>query len=146
MQTKKQYLVSIGELPSGSENVRGRVSVAHEALCAAAAAKGIAIKGYAVSTSTATADKPAETTVKKVDATNVKVIAELPDYRYPEAEFVAIERRNGKRVERGMREICRHSMVSLVVCPCDNHQIVAHDARGDVPVTIERKRDSPSQN
>lgn len=142
MQTKKEYLVSIGELPPGSENMRGRVSVAHEAICAAAAAKGVNIKGYSVSTSTATADKPAETTVKKVDPTTVKTVAELPDYRYPENEYQVFEtntRSGGKKVMRSLRSICRHSSVSLVVCPCDSHQIVARDGSGWIPVTVERK-------
>ena len=62
---------------------------------------------------------------------------------WPEEEFSAIEIRNKKRVHRSMREACNHCRVSLVQCVCRAYnrtpQIVAHDGRGSVDVTIERR-------
>lgn len=66
-------------------------------------------------------------------------VAELAPYRYTEEEFVAIEIRKGKRVERSLREACRGCRVSLVVCYCPQPLIVAHDGSGSVHVTIERR-------
>jgi hypothetical protein len=129
----KEYLVSIGAL---DEIKRGRLSLAHIELCKEAAGKGIAIEGYSISTA-AVNDKPAIVTKEKV--TNEKVIAELAPYRYPENEFRAYELVDGKKEYRSLREACRQTRVSLVCCPCDNHEIVATDGTGSVQVFIERK-------
>jgi hypothetical protein len=129
----KEYLVSIGELETVG---RGRLSLAHIELCKKAAAAGVNIEGYSVSTAV---DKDAPVVVTKEKVTNEKVILELAPYRYPEDEYRAYELVDGKKKYRSLREICRHSMVSLVCCPCDAHRIVATDARGDVSVYIERK-------
>ena len=129
----KEYLVSIGEL---KEVGRGRLSLAHIEMCKAAAAKGVLIEGYSV---TQGKDSSTGPTVTKEKVTNEKVVLELVPYRYPEAEFQAYELVNGKKRMRSLREVCRHSRVSLVVCPCDNHRIVATDGTGDVSVYIERK-------
>lgn len=131
----KEYLVSIGVLEKGAENQRGRLSLANIELCKEAAAKGVSIEGYSVSTGP-TKDAPV---VTKEKVTNEKVIAELAPYRYPENEFQAYELVDGKKKARSLREVCRNSRVSLVVCPCDSHRIVATDARGDVAVYVERK-------
>jgi hypothetical protein len=129
----KEYLVSIGEL---KEVGRGRLSLAHIELCKKAAAGGVNIEGYSVSQAKDLSTGPV---VTKEKVTNEKVILELAPYRYPEDEFQAYELRDGKKKVRSLREICRHSMVSLVCCPCDAHQIVATDGTGDVSVYIERK-------
>lgn len=129
----KEYLVSIGAL---DEVKRGRLSLAHIELCKKAAAEGVVIEGYSV-TSAATAQN--EAVVEKVKVSSEKEVVEPAPLRFPEDEYVAVEMRDGKRVIRSLREACRHSRLSLVGCPCDSHEIVAHDGRGNVSVTIERK-------
>lgn len=129
----KEYLVSIGEL---KEVGRGRLSLAHIEMCKKAAAEGVKIEGYSVSTGPS---KEAAPVVTKEKVSTEKVIAELAPYRYPENEFQAYELRDGKKKIRSLREVCRHSMVSLVVCPCDSHQIVSTDGTRNVSVYIERK-------
>jgi len=131
----KEYLVSIGVLEKGKENQRGRLSLAHIEMCKEAAAKGISIEGYTLSTGP-TKDAPV---VTKEKVTNEKVIMELVPYRFPEDEFRAYELVNGKKKVRSLREVCRNSRVSMVVCPCDSHRIVATDGSGDVAVYVERK-------
>lgn len=84
------------------------------------------------------AENTGETVVKRQPVSETAV-AEIPDYRYPEAEFKAIETRNGKKVERSLREACRGCRASLVVCYCEQPMIVAHDGTKSVPVTIVRK-------
>lgn len=129
----KEYLVSIGEL---DEVKRGRLSLAHIELCKKAAAQGVSIEGYSITTG-ATKETPAVVTKEKV--TNEKVIMELVPYRFPEDVFRAYELVNGKKKFRSLREVCRNSRVSMVVCPCDSHRIVATDGTGDVSVYVERK-------
>jgi hypothetical protein len=127
----KEYLLSIGAI---KEIGRGRLSREHIEMCKEAAKKGVSIEGYSVTTG-----PDAEKTVEKVAVSTEKQVIEPMPIRYPEDEYVAVEFREGKRVLRGMREACRQTGLSLVGCPCDNHQIVAHDGRGNVSVTIERK-------
>jgi len=130
----KEYLVSIGEL---TEIKRGRLSLAHIEMCKEAAGKGISIEGYSVSKGENTSTGPV---VTKEKVTNEKVVLELMEYRYPENEFQAYELNdNGRKKVRSLREICRHSGVSLVCCPCDAHRIVNTSGTGDVSVYIERK-------
>lgn len=77
-------------------------------------------------------------TVKR-EAAPVSVVVEIPEYRFTEDEFKALETRGTKKVERSLREACRNCCKSLVVCYCPTPMIVAHDGRGSVPVTIVRK-------
>lgn len=130
----KEYLVSIGEL---AEVKRGRLSLAHIELCKKAAAAGVSIEGYSITTG---ATKDAPVTVTKEKVTNEKVVLELVPYRYPEDEFQAYELVDGKKKSRSLREVCRNSRVSLVVCPCDSHRIVNTSGTGDVSVYVERKK------
>lgn len=130
----KEYLVSIGEL---KEIKRGRLSLAHIELCKKAAANGIRIEGYSIATA-ATDETPAVVTKSKISTE--KVIADLPAEIYPENEFTAYEFVDGKKIPRGMREVCRHSGVSLIYCPCNGHKIVARDSNlNGALVYIERK-------
>jgi hypothetical protein len=129
----KEYLVSIGEL---KEIGRGRLSLAHIELCKKAAAEGVKIEGYSVSTGPSKETAPV---VTKEKISTEKVIAELPHERFPEDEFRLYELVDGKKITRGLREVCRNSGVSLLYCPCDSHRIVNRDGTGDVSVYVERK-------
>lgn len=84
------------------------------------------------------AEDTGEVSVKR-DASPQTTVAEIPEFRFTEDEFTAIETRNGKKVHRSLREACRHCRVSLVVCYCPTPMIVSHDGRGSVAVTIVRK-------
>lgn len=61
---------------------------------------------------------------------------------WPEEDYQAIEIRNSKRVVRSMKDACNNCRVSLVQCACRAYnrtpQIVAHDGRGSVDISIER--------
>jgi len=130
----KEYLVSIGEL---DEVKRGRLSLAHIELCKKAAANGVSIEGYSITTG-ATKETPAIVTKSKV--TNEKVILEMAPYRYPLEDFQCYEMVNGKKVIRNLKEVCGHTGYSLVQCPFDApHLITSTDATGSVAVYIERK-------
>jgi hypothetical protein len=56
------------------------------------------------------------------------------DYRFPEDDYRAIARIDGKRVEYGMREVCNNCRVSLVNHGCDNPTI-----HGNIVLKIERR-------
>lgn len=135
MHTKKGYLVSIGALPPGSENKRGRLSVAHQQLIEKAVAEGIQIQGYSVAP-TPTAPAPV---VKKATVSTEKQILEPAPYHYPENEYRAYELVDGKRKYRSLREACRHCRLSLVGCWCATPEIVSTDGTKSVRIYIERK-------
>jgi hypothetical protein len=142
MQKPKEYLVSIGFLPPGSENKRGRISKEGIALCEKGASEGVLIEGYATS-GTGSVAEPAP--VSRVKVTTEKSVQELgPMFYAPETHRV-FEWRDGKPVERSLTEACRNCRVSLVQCHCGSPLIVAHDGTGSVNVTIEPKeRDTSS--
>ena len=59
----------------------------------------------------------------------------LPDeYRFPEKEFKAIERRDGKRITHSMRECCNTCRVSLVNHGCDAPTILGNIVVEIVPI------------
>lgn len=93
-------------------------------------------KGQIVTTKTD--EGKTEITVKR-DATTTgeKVVAEIPEYRYTEEDFKAIE--IGSKKVRSLREACNNCRVSLVICWCEQPKIVATDGRGSVLVQIVRK-------
>lgn len=64
-------------------------------------------------------------------------IAAEPQYRYTEATHVAREVKSGK--VRSLREACRLTRVSMLVCPCDVHKIVATDGTKSVDVVVTAK-------
>lgn len=130
----KEWLLANGHIQAIT---RGRISSANKALIEDAVRKGAKIEGYSVSTAPVKADTPQ--VVSKVATTTEKTIADLPPYRYPEDEFVAFERDNGKKVTRSLRCACNKCRQSLVVCWCEEPAIVARDGRGSVRVYIERK-------
>ena len=58
-------------------------------------------------------------------------------FRFPESEFMAIEP-SGK--QRSMREACNTCGYSLTGHICEDPRIVTNDGRGNVQVTIVRKK------
>lgn len=81
-------------------------------------------------------------TPDKTVSTTAPVISNEPEsydvtYSYPEDGFKAYEYDNGKKIERGMRCICRTCGVSLVVHACSAPEIVARDGGGWVRVYVE---------
>lgn len=123
MLRPKEYLVSIKELPPGSERARGRLSKAHDELCRKAAASGVEILGYTV-TAKAEVTKAAPSS----DKTPVH-----PLIRFPEETWKAVQE-DGK--VRSMREACRGCGMSLTGHHCDNPTIVSLDGTESIPVTI----------
>lgn len=126
----REYLVSKGLAKPG----RGKFSTAGIAELNAALGRGQKFTDYPKSDVVVT--KPTGEPVKVESADSD--IPYIPEYRYAEDAFVAIEVRDGKRVERSLRSACNHCRKSLVVCWCPSPIIVAHDGNGSVPVTIER--------
>lgn len=115
MITPKQFLVNEGALPAGSENARGRLSVANIELCKAGAARGVSIKGYEV-TSKPTAARPnAPVTVEKTAADSTGIA----DVREPSRDEKAIEAYmivDGVSKPVGMRTVCNNCGNSITYC------------------------------
>lgn len=134
----KEWLLKNGHI---STIGRGRLSIDNINLIKKAVGEGVYIEGYS--------DTGAVRTKRGIPVKSKPIkemfmypeIVDLTPYVYPEDEFVAVERDNGKRVIRSLREICRHTGYSLVVCPFEGqHTITARngDTNGAI-VTIERK-------
>lgn len=123
----KEWLLANGHI---KEIGRGRLAKDH-ILLVTEAAKTTFIEGYS-------SGAPPKATVQVEKPEESEQYGDVV-YTYPEEMYRAIEYRDGKRVERGMRCICNNCRRSLVQCTCGNPIIVAHDARGSVSVTIEPK-------
>lgn len=74
-----------------------------------------------------------EKTVKAVDPTDIEYTFQS-DYPFPENRYRAFMRKDGKKVEVGMREVCNTCGVSLVAHYCQSPTIL-----GTIPVTIEAR-------
>lgn len=119
MMTPKQALEKDGTIPV--KQGRGRLSADAVERCKwLVANKGWSIKGYSVSDTVATPDKPTEKVVKKVAVNNEKVIQDFV-ILFDERMFKAI---GVDKKEWGMREVCNSCRVSLVQCHCDNPTIL----------------------
>lgn len=127
----RDYLVSKGLAKPG----RGKFSNAAKDALASALQSGTSFEDYPVKV----ASKP--TGPKPVKAAPVEHtdVFDIPEFRYPESMYRAIEVRSGKRIERSMRCACNGCGLSLVVCWCPSPKISAHDGGGSVAVKIERK-------
>lgn len=129
----RDYLVKHGLAKPG----RGKFSNAAREALARAVEKGESFDDFPNKATTVV--KPTGAPKPKVKAAPVESaeVYDIPEYRYPETMYRAIEIRNGKRIERSMREACNGCGLSLVVCWCSTPRIVAHDGGGSVPVKIE---------
>lgn len=130
MKTEREWLVEKGLAKPG----RGKFSNAAKEALAKAKAEGVEFKS--------TGPKPpviAERGVSKEDAAKPAGLSDYlwpSDFRYPEAEYVAVARdENGKRVLHSMRECCNTCRVSLTNHGCDNPTIL-----GMIPVKIEARK------
>lgn len=126
MQTRREYAASLGLAIAGA---RGKFSNEAKAAIAKAEAEGTV---FADSPS----NKPAP--VEAQDKPEVKRDPRVADYlfpsdfRYPEAEYKALDSVGGKTY--GMRECCNTCRVSLTNHTCDTPTI-----HGNIVVTIERR-------
>lgn len=129
MQSKRDYLVGLGLAKPG----RGKFSNAAKEAIAKAEAEGVK---FADATGNPVKPEPVgktEIPVVKSDPGNSAYL--LPDdYRFPEAEYRAYIRRDGKRVAVSLRECCNTCRVSLV-----NHACAEPTIHGNVSVVIERR-------
>lgn len=130
----KAWLVANGHL---EKDGRGRMPARVLPILAEAVKSGQKFSDWPKGQVT-TAEDTGTVSVKR-EAAPVTAVAEIPEYRFTEDEFKAVETRNGKKVERSLRSACNNCRVSLVICYCPQPMIVAHDGRGSVPVTIVRK-------
>lgn len=116
MLKPKVALVKDGFLPAGSENKRGRLSLAAIERLKVLAANGVAIEGYSVS-------KPSDSTAAPV-VTRVKhdpnVIAELIPQTRGEDLIPMV---NGKVWPIGIKGCCNTCKVSLTHCPCPSPKV-----------------------
>jgi hypothetical protein len=135
MQTKREYLVTLGLAKAG----RGKFSnAAKEALVKAEKegivfsepnpVKPVKVKPAPKATGPVEAPKPAPV---KSAGTGLVDYLYASDYRYPEAEYKAVEV-GGKKVH-GMRECCNTCRVSLTNHMCDNPTILGNIAVKIVP-------------
>lgn len=139
MQKAKVALVEAGIIKTAG---RGRISADGHAWLKQQYDKGVRFsdwpKGEVVVTKTkATAKKPESETVKVTRETTETGFVEPVPYRFPEAEFKAVE--VGTRKERSMRSACNNCRVSLVVCHCPEPRIVAVNGGGSVRVEIVKR-------
>lgn len=123
--TRREFLVSKGLAKEG----RGKFSTAAKDALAAAIAAGTVFDDMVET------PKPVKEKSDKPAPRPTTAIAELPEYRFTEGVNVAREVESGK--VRSLREVCKTLCVSLLVCPCDTHRIVATDGTGDVAVRIK---------
>lgn len=132
MQTRREYAASLGLAQVGA---RGKFSNAAKEAIAKAEAEGIRFKdtGAAPTVKPVAGGQKEESPVAKSDPGQSLYICPS-DFRFPEEEYVAVERSGGKRILHGMRECCNNCKVSLV-----NHACNAPSIHGNIPVTIERR-------
>lgn len=137
MQSKREYLVSKGLAKPG----RGKFSNAAKEAIAKAEADGMKFSDGTGATGILTknsaggqSDQKTETPVVKADPRDSLYVSPA-DFRFPEAEYVAVARdNNGKRVLHSMRECCNTCRVSLT-----NHMCNTPTIHNDVTVKIERR-------
>lgn len=128
MQTKREYLVSLGLAKPG----RGKFSGAGKEALAAAEAKGMSFSDTApVKSVKATTEKVEK--AAPVDAGNTPYLTQ-DEYRFPEKEYRGISFDGGKRKEVSLRECCNTCKVSLVNHMCDRPTIY-----NNMTVKIERR-------
>lgn len=126
----RDYLVSKGLAKAG----RGKFSNEAKAELASALASGKTFLDWpkANAASIAKSEKP----VRSVEPSPSDSTYLFPDeYRFPEKEYDAFVRENGKKRPVSLRECCSRCRVSLVNHSCDQPVIY-----GNVSVTIVQKK------
>lgn len=145
----KEYLLQEGKI---SAITRGRISNDNHAFLKKAWEGGVRFSDWAPKGESPTADsskpKRESSAVGKGTSSQPKTIAEI-HIPFPESEYIAFERRGGKRHLRSMRSACTNCRVSLVACGCFASgmpaRIVAEDGRGpdgsgSVLVYLDKKK------
>ena len=132
MPTKRDWLVERGLAKPG----RGKFSNAAKEALVKAKAEGVVFDDDAKPTARPAAPKPAAEP-KAEQRTGVGLVEYLfpSDFRYPEADWQAVERRDGKRIVHSVREVCNTCRVSLTAHGCANPTIL-----GNITVTMERRK------
>ena len=136
MTTRRDALVAAGLAKPG----RGKFSTEANAWLDAQRAAGVTfsddnapvkpVKSRVVKSVTEKSEKPV---VKTENGVGYPDYIFPSDYRFPEEDYRAFKRVNGKKVSVGMREVCNNCRVSLVNHGCDSPTI-----HGSISVTIER--------
>lgn len=144
MQSRKEYLYGLGLIP---EIGRGRLSEDNKKVIEAAYAKGERFRdweptGPVKNAPKAVSSKPRKAIERKPKEEKPSGIYDI-HIPFPEDEYVAYERRDGKRHYRSMRSACNNCRVSLVACYCfvsgKPARIVKEDGSGSVEVFLDRK-------
>lgn len=131
MQSKREYLVGLGLAKPG----RGKFSNAAKEALSKAEAKGMKFSDATGIPTKNSAGGQTKTEIQPKASVPGDSAYILPsDYRYPEADYRAFIRANGKRVEVSLRECCNTCRVSLV-----NHACASPTIHGNVAVVIERR-------
>jgi len=134
MTTRREALVKAGLAKPG----RGKFSKDANAWLDAQRAAGVKFSDDDAPVRTLAAPKSKVDAVAKVrEAAQTSTMPDffLPDeYRFPEKEFKAIERRDGKRIQHSMRECCNTCRVSLVNHGCDAPTILGNIVVEIVPI------------
>lgn len=121
----KEALVKDGFLPAGSENKRGRISVAGIERCKELASQGWSIEGYTVSQSS---DSTAPVEVVKVKS-DPNAVVDIPQ---PTRDLNAMTAHVGDQ-KIGMKTVCNNCRRSLTYCPCESPKVwVDHEHEGVV--------------
>lgn len=128
MQTKRDWLASKGLAIAGA---RGKFSNAAKEALAKAELEGMKF-------SDSTTGAKSSPVVTKASKPEPKSPIESPylfpsDFRFPEAEYIAVGMVDGKRKVYSMRECCNVCRVSLTNHLCDTPSVYGH------PVVIEGK-------
>lgn len=134
MTTRRDALVAAGLAKPG----RGKFSKDALAWLDAERAKGVKFSDDDGAPSRVVAEKPstqeAEPTRRKNEPIPAGSYLFPSDYRFPESEYRAFARIDGKKVEIGMRECCNTCKVSLV-----NHGCLSPTVHDSIAVKIERR-------
>jgi hypothetical protein len=129
----KEWLVSKGHLPAGSENARGRISRDNIALIEAAVAGGAHIEGYSVSKPTSSVEKPV---ITKVKPGGDAPIGETPQETVPEQYNIAMV----GTTDVGNRAVCDTCHRSLNFHICDRPRVMYN---GVSSVVVFKSRPNP---
>jgi hypothetical protein len=132
MQTRREYLVGLGLAKEG----RGKFSTAAKEALDKAIAEGVVFADTVAPTEKSVPAKPTGNSEKTevVGKTAPPVFTPYlspSEFRFPEAEYVAVDA-SGKKY--GMRECCNLCRVSLTNHMCETPSIL-----GNIAVTIRRR-------
>lgn len=139
MMKPKVALVKAGFLPAGSENVRGRLSLAAIEKCKELAAEGWQIEGYATSQTKDIKSGESKTVVTKEKVIHNSSEVVEPRYRFGQDAVNTHEAvtRDGRVYD--MRQACRCGY-SLNGCMCNEPAILTEKMIGHETVTIRLKK------